>query len=104
MTPIELRIATRADDDALRRLAELDSRPLPPGPHLVGVREGRIDAALSLCTGELVADPFRPTADLSDLLRFAARRRRRADARAGRRARRGRPIAAASPRLRTSTT
>jgi len=77
MTSIALRIASAADGDALDRLSELDSRPLPPGPHLVAVREGRLDAAISLATGELVADPFRPTADLADLLRFAARRLRR---------------------------
>lgn len=84
MPSIELRIASGADDEALRRLSELDSRPLPPGPHLVAVREGRVDAAISLSTGELVADPFRPTADLAELLRFAARRLRR-ERRRGRR-------------------
>jgi hypothetical protein len=74
MTPIELRIASAGDEAALERLAGLDSRPLPPGPHLVATREGRIDAALSLSTRELVADPFRRTAELADLLRLLARR------------------------------
>lgn len=81
MTPIELRLASAADDEALARLAELDSRLLPPGPHLVAVRDGRVDAALSLTTRELVADPFRRTAELADLLRLLARRAPGASAR-----------------------
>jgi hypothetical protein len=70
--PLTLRIAGNGDGAALRRLAELDSRPLPPGPHLVAEREGRIDAALSLSCGEAVADPFRRTAELCELLRHHA--------------------------------
>lgn len=73
MVPVTLRLATTGDDTALERLAGLDSRPLPPGPHLVAEREGRLDAALSLRTDELVADPFRPTAALCDVLRCHAR-------------------------------
>jgi hypothetical protein len=38
----------------------------------VAEREGRIDAALSLATDELIADPFRRTAELWDLLRCHA--------------------------------
>jgi hypothetical protein len=68
-SPVALRRAAPSDEGALRRLAELDSRRLPPGPHLVAVREGRVDAALSLTTGEVVADPFRRTAELVELLR-----------------------------------
>jgi hypothetical protein len=71
-SPITVRLAAPADEGALVRLAGLDSRPLPPGPHVVAEREGRIDAALSLSTGELVADPFRRTAELCDLLRCHA--------------------------------
>jgi hypothetical protein len=73
-SPVTVRMATAADLVALERLAGLDSRPLPPGPHLVAERDGRIDAALSLATGGLVADPFRRTAELSDLLRCHAGR------------------------------
>jgi hypothetical protein len=67
--PVTLRLADRSDRRALRRLAQLDSRPLPPAPHLVAEREGRIDAVLSLADGEVVADPFRHTAELCELLR-----------------------------------
>jgi hypothetical protein len=70
--PLTLRPADGSDRTALRRLAQLDSAPLPPGPHLVAVREGRIDAALSLSTGELIADPFRRTAELGAVLRCHA--------------------------------
>lgn len=66
--PVTLRLATDADDRALVRLAQLDSRPLPPGPHLLGERDGRIEAAISLATGEVVADPFRRTAEICELL------------------------------------
>jgi hypothetical protein len=38
----------------------------------VVIREDRIDAAISLRTRELVADPFRHTAHLCELLRFHA--------------------------------
>jgi len=69
-----VRLAASDDMVALGRLAGLDSRPLPAGPHLVAERDGRIDAALSLATGELVADPFRRTAELCDLLRCHAGR------------------------------
>jgi hypothetical protein len=70
--PITLRPAVAADLASLERLAQLDSRPLPPGPHLVAERDGRIDAAISLATGELIADPFQRTAELCELLRAYA--------------------------------
>ncbi len=67
-----MRLASPGDDEALERLAGLDSRPLPPGPHLVAERNGRIDAVLSLSTDESVADPFRRNAELCELLRCHA--------------------------------
>jgi hypothetical protein len=67
-SPVTVRLGSPADLPALQRLAGLDSRPLPPGPHLVAERNGRIDAALALSTDELVADPFRRTAELRALL------------------------------------
>jgi hypothetical protein len=70
--PVTLRLASRDDGAALERLGELDTRPLPPGPHLVAERDGRVAAAISLATGELIADPFRRTAELCDLLRCHA--------------------------------
>jgi hypothetical protein len=70
--PVTLRLASRDDGAALDRLGELETRPLPPGPHLVAERDGRIAAAISLATGELVADPFHRTAELCELLRCHA--------------------------------
>ena len=69
-----IRIATRFDDAELRRLAALDSaRPLS-GSVIVAQSDGRIDAALSLEDGRAIADPFRPTAGLVDVLRARAAR------------------------------
>ena len=73
--PITLRLANHGDGGALRRLAERDSAALPPGPHLVAIRDGDLEAAISLSNAEIVADPFRHTAELCELLRCAARRR-----------------------------
>jgi hypothetical protein len=70
---VTLRLAGPADRRALERLAQLDSRRLSPGPHLIAEREGRIDAALSLASGELLADPFRHTAAVCELLRRHAK-------------------------------
>lgn len=67
-----VRLAAGHDDAALEGLAQLDSRSLPPGPHLVAERGGRIEAAISLATGVLVADPFLRTAELCELLRCHA--------------------------------
>ena len=71
-TPVILRRADSRDAGALRRLAGLDSRPLPPGPFLVAERAGALDAAVSLSTGALLANPFRRTAEIAALLRSHA--------------------------------
>jgi hypothetical protein len=69
-----IRVATRFDDADLGRLAALDSaRPLA-GPVIVAQSDGRIDAALSLEDGRAIADPFRPTAGLVEVLRARAAR------------------------------
>jgi hypothetical protein len=96
MEDVTLRLTNAADRSALQRLAELESRWFPPpGPHLVAVRDGRVDAAISLSSGEAIADPFRRTAELCDLLRLHAKTRR--VARDDRRARRARPRPALAP-------
>jgi hypothetical protein len=95
MIPVTLRLATPRDDTALERLAGLDSRPPSPGPHLVAELDGRIDAAMSMRTGELVADPFRPTAAICEVLRcYAGAQRRREEPR--------RPALEPRPRLVTA--
>ena len=71
-TDISIRLAEAADTSSLRRVAERDSRPLPGGQLLVAEVGGEVQAALSLQTGESVADPFRATAAIVELLRIRA--------------------------------
>jgi hypothetical protein len=70
--PVTLRLAEPGDRAALERLAAMDSSPASPGPHLVAVRDGVIQAAISLRTHELHANPFERTAECSELLRCFA--------------------------------
>src|SRR5215213_7707234 len=73
---VVIRAARGSDGPALRRLAELDSRPVPAGELLVAETGDEVVAALSVETGARVADPFRRTADVVDLLAYRARRLR----------------------------
>jgi hypothetical protein len=70
---LTLRFAFPDDARALGRLAALDSAPTPLQPALVAEVEGELRAALSLADGHVVADPFRPTLALIELLRARAR-------------------------------
>jgi hypothetical protein len=67
-----IRPATPQDERALQRLAELDGQRPLSGPALVGEIGGVPAAALSLTDARLVADPFKRTAVLSQLLRMRA--------------------------------
>jgi hypothetical protein len=69
---VVLRHATAADERALRNLAALDSRRLPAGPFLVAELDGELRSAFSLGDGAVIADPFRHTAHLVELLRSHA--------------------------------
>lgn len=75
-TPIvTLRLASGEDDAAaVRRLAGLDSAPVPRGTMLLGLVDGEAVAARSLTTGAVVADPFRPTVAVVELLAMRAAR------------------------------
>ena len=67
------------DDRAdVERLAQLDSRPAPEGALLGLTVEGRLVAAISVATGESIANPFSRTGELRALLelRVAQLRRR----------------------------
>jgi hypothetical protein len=72
---ITIRFAYPDDAANLRRLAALDSQPLPHGPMLVAEVAGELWAAVSV-TGEsrAIADPFRHTAELVALLHERAER------------------------------
>ena len=69
---LTLRHATAADAAALARLARLDSAPRPQGEMLVAEVEDEIVAAVPFDGGRAIADPFRPTADVVELLRARA--------------------------------
>jgi hypothetical protein len=70
---LTLRRFAERDIDAIRRLAALDSKPIPAGGVLVAELEGELVAALPLDGGEALADPFKPTADIVQMLRLRAR-------------------------------
>jgi hypothetical protein len=70
--PLTLRIADRTDAPALRRLAQLDSSRPPSGRVLLALVGTEPVAALGVDSGAVVADPFRPTADVVAVLRRAA--------------------------------
>lgn len=62
---------------AVGRLAELEGRELPDGPFLLAEVDGELIAAAALDgESEPLADPFAPTAEVSELLRFRTRRLR----------------------------
>jgi hypothetical protein len=80
---ISIRRLGPGDRDEVDRLVQLDSRPRPEG-ELLGVEiEGRLLAAISLATGDSIADPFSRTGELRALLelRAAQLRRRSSDGR-----------------------
>jgi hypothetical protein len=71
-TAVVIRPAVAADAVAVLRLAALDSARPPAGETLVAEQAGSLVAALSLSDGDVIADPFRPTADIVGLLRMRA--------------------------------
>jgi hypothetical protein len=83
---ITIRRLGAADADALAGLAQVDSAHAPAAPALGAEADGRLVAAISVESGEVVADPFQPSAEAIALLRLRAgqlrpsrkRRRRRA--------------------------
>jgi hypothetical protein len=65
---VTIRNAFPDDALALVRLAALDSAEVPSGPMLVAEVNGEVRAALSLRDGAAIADPFRRTRALVELL------------------------------------
>jgi hypothetical protein len=88
---ITLRHASTADERALRDLAALDSQRLPAGPLLVAEVDGELRSAISLSDGAVVADPFRHTAHLVELMRAHAASQASSARRAPQAGRRRRP-------------
>jgi hypothetical protein len=93
MNNLTIRRATGTDESAVRRLSALDSAFPPTGEVLLAEVGDELWAALSVDTGHAVADPFRPSADVVDLLRFRAARL------GGEPAGRGRTLARVLPRV-----
>lgn len=69
---VTIREASPTDRAALERLAQLDSSDVPAGRLLLAESAGELRAALSLTSGQAIADPFHRTAELVALLRARA--------------------------------
>jgi hypothetical protein len=65
-----IRAARGSDGDALGRLAALDSARVPAGELLVAETDGALVAAHAPDTGATIADPFRRTAEVVELLQL----------------------------------
>jgi hypothetical protein len=65
---LTIRLARPGDTEALRRLADLDSAMPPSGKVLVAEHDGELVAALPAAGGPAIADPFRHTAAIVQLL------------------------------------
>jgi hypothetical protein len=67
-SPVVIRAARGSDAPALWRLAALDSARVPAGDVLIAETEGSLVAAHAPATGATIADPFRRTAEVVELL------------------------------------
>lgn len=72
---ISIRRAGKHDRHAIERLAALDSAAAPSGDVLLAEVGGEPWAALSIDDGHAVADPFRRSGSMIDLLRARAEQR-----------------------------
>ena len=78
---LTIRPAFADDEREIKRLAQLDDAPVPPGPLLLGEVAGELWVALSLSSPDHIADPFRPSADLVALVEARAHQLRAEPAR-----------------------
>ena len=67
---VTIREANASDAGALRRLAELDSGRVPAEPMLIAEVGGAIRAAVSMSSGDVIADPFHPTQEVVQMLKI----------------------------------
>lgn len=65
---VTLRFGSVADRRPLARLAELDRSVAPALPVLLAEVDGQLWAAVVLSNGTVIADPFRPTSAIVQLL------------------------------------
>ena len=75
---ITIRSFEEGDAAAVELVAELDERPVPPGPLLVAEIEGTVEAAVGMSGGETIANPFAACADVVELLQTRAEQLRAA--------------------------
>jgi hypothetical protein len=73
---IAIRRATESDLAAVERLAALDSATVPAGEILLAEVGDEPHAAIQVSSGMTIADPFRRTADVVELLSLRASRLR----------------------------
>jgi hypothetical protein len=73
---ILIRPAHTGDVDALARLAALDSKRALEGSVVVAEADGVLLAALDTENGKAIADPFKPTGGIVEMLNAHAGRRR----------------------------
>jgi hypothetical protein len=69
---LTIRPADASDAGALVRLAALDSSFPPTGHALIAEVGDEVWAAVEVDTGDAIADPFRPSGEVVDLLRLRA--------------------------------
>jgi hypothetical protein len=95
---ISIRRLSADDADALGRVAGRDSAPVPTGELLGAEVDGRLVAAISVTTGETVADPFTRTESARSMLVLRAAQLRESRAGAGHTRRHGIRRLTARPR------
>ena len=74
---ITVRLADHTDSRALLYLAALDSAQVPAGALVLAESDGEIVAAVPVNGGRAIADPFRGTAALVEMLELRAAQMRR---------------------------
>jgi hypothetical protein len=74
--PITIRRSTTGDGAAIARIAALDSGSAPEGEAMLAFVGAELRAVLPFDGGRPLADPFQPTAELVELLRFSVARER----------------------------
>jgi hypothetical protein len=74
---LTIRRADASDAGALVRLAALDSASPPTGDAVLAEVGGELWAAVEIGSGDAIADPFRPSGELVDLLRLQVSLERR---------------------------
>lgn len=69
---ITIRHRTHEDGPAVLRLAQLDDRPAPKGDALLAFVDGELAAARPVDRNRSVADPFRRTKEILEMLDLRA--------------------------------